>query len=41
MDIAMPIMDGYECTQKIRELEVETQASEHSFILGLTAHSTE
>ena len=41
----MPIMDGYECTQKIRDLEKTIQfniiTEEKAFVVGLSGHSTE
>ncbi len=39
MDVSMPIMDGYEATKKIRE--IESKSGLHSYIVGLTAHCTE
>ena len=38
----MPVMDGYESTQKIRELERRFLIPENdkAYIVGLTAHST-
>ncbi|WP_245805508.1 ATP-binding protein [Desulfovibrio gilichinskyi] len=38
MDIEMPIMDGYECTLKIREWE-KSEGKEHCKIIALTAHA--
>lgn len=38
MDVSMPIMNGYEATQKIRLLE-EEGASTHTPIVGITAHA--
>jgi CheY-like chemotaxis protein len=42
MDIAMPIMDGYEATKHIRKLEKLHGLTKigRSYIIGLTAHST-
>ena len=39
----MPIMDGYEATKEIRKLEIEYFPARDvkSYIIGLTAHSTE
>ncbi|WP_291328153.1 ATP-binding protein [Desulfovibrio sp. UCD-KL4C] len=38
MDIEMPIMDGYECTGKIREWE-KLHGKAHCTIIALTAHA--
>lgn len=38
MDISMPVMDGKQATQRIRELEAETGAR-HTPIFALTAHA--
>ncbi|MDP7132662.1 MAG: response regulator, partial [Planctomycetota bacterium] len=37
MDIQMPVMDGFESTAAIREMEKET--GEHLFIVAMTAHA--
>ena len=36
MDISMPVLDGYEATVKIREIEAV-----RSYIVGLTAQNTQ
>ena len=43
MDISMPIMNGYESSLKIRELEKKyglDKDNARSYIVGLSAHST-
>src|ERR1700712_535003 len=35
----MPVMDGMECTQKIRQLEAERELVEHVPIIGVTANA--
>lgn len=40
MDCMMPIMDGFETTRRIREIEKET-GSPRTFIIALTANATE
>ena len=39
----MPVMDGYESTQKIRELErrLLPPDADKAYIIGLTAHTTD
>ena len=39
----MPVMDGYEATLRIREIEKNqlTNGEQKSYIVGLTAHDTE
>jgi two-component system sensor histidine kinase/response regulator len=39
MDMRMPVMDGYEATRKIKELEKETQPEIRTRIIALTAHA--
>ena len=39
MDVSMPVMNGHQATQKIRELE--KQAGGHVPIIGVTAHALE
>jgi len=38
MDVSMPVMNGYDCTQKIRELEKQ-KGNGRLPIIGLTAHA--
>ncbi|MBB36677.1 MAG: hypothetical protein CME88_10310 [Hirschia sp.] len=40
MDLRMPVMDGFEATAKIRELEASHHVSEPTPIFALTAHAT-
>ncbi|KAI3319127.1 CheY-like protein [Xylariaceae sp. AK1471] len=39
MDLAMPIMDGFEATRLIRAFESTQPARRHTLIVGLTAHN--
>jgi CheY-like chemotaxis protein len=39
MDVSMPVMNGHQATQRIRELEQETGS--HTPIIGVTAHALE
>ena len=38
MDCRMPVMDGYECTQRIRAFEAQNPAVGHMPIIALTAN---
>ncbi|KAI8387423.1 hypothetical protein BD560DRAFT_320877 [Blakeslea trispora] len=39
MDVQMPVMGGFEATQKIREIEHKTRNGSHVPIIALTAHA--
>ena len=39
MDCQMPILDGYETTQKLREREKREKGDRHIFVIALTAHA--
>lgn len=41
MDIEMPVMNGLECTQKIRELESEGHLQRHLPIIAVSANARE
>lgn len=42
MDISMPVMNGYEASQAIRQFEKSLNLDrENTFIVGLTAHTTQ
>jgi CheY-like chemotaxis protein len=47
MDFSMPVMNGFECAEKIRELEKQWKEEdvnplyEASYIIGLSAHSND
>lgn len=41
MDIQMPLLNGYEATEKIREWENENNVTKRFKIIALTAHSFE
>jgi signal transduction histidine kinase len=40
MDIQMPVMDGYDATRQIRQMEKENGAEKKSLIVALTANAT-
>jgi two-component system, sensor histidine kinase len=40
MDIQMPVMDGYDATRQIRQMEKENGAEKKSLIIALTANAT-
>ncbi|MCK4709491.1 MAG: response regulator, partial [Gammaproteobacteria bacterium] len=40
MDCRMPVMDGYDATRNIRQLEKDNQASQHLPIIALTANAS-
>jgi len=39
MDVVMPVMDGYEATQKIRQIELERGKEERIPIIAMTANN--
>lgn len=39
MDVKMPVMDGYEATQKIRQIELERANGERIPIIAMTANN--
>jgi CheY-like chemotaxis protein len=39
MDVKMPVMDGYEATQKIRQIELEQGKGERIPIIAMTANN--
>jgi two-component system, NarL family, sensor histidine kinase BarA len=39
MDVKMPVMDGYEATQKIRQIELERGKGERIPIIAMTANN--
>jgi two-component system sensor histidine kinase BarA len=43
MDLSMPVMNGFDSTEKIRELErvLHDSKSHPAYIIGLSAHSNE
>lgn len=41
LDIEMPVMNGYRCTQAIREWEAKVQRPERQVICALTSHATD
>ncbi|WP_370519434.1 7TM diverse intracellular signaling domain-containing protein [Alcanivorax sp. DP30] len=40
MDCEMPVMDGYQATTAIREMEGNQSSQPHCWIIGLSAHAT-
>jgi len=40
MDCEMPIMDGYQATHEIRDMEARQSSQPHCWIIGLSAHAT-
>ncbi|MGB2248620.1 MAG: 7TM diverse intracellular signaling domain-containing protein [Alcanivorax sediminis] len=40
MDCEMPVMDGYQATVAIREMEATQSSQPHCWIIGLSAHAT-
>ena len=40
MDCEMPVMDGYQSTTAIREMEAGETSQPHCWIIGLSAHAT-
>jgi CheY-like chemotaxis protein len=39
MDVKMPVMDGYEATQKIRDIELKREKGERIPIIAMTANN--
>ena len=40
MDCEMPVLDGYQATGEIREMEAQLGSHPHCWIIGLSAHAT-